>query len=77
MPPRAFKEIIFGIVCFWCWPLMMRFGHEIDKRNRCTNRQSGMTRFETTMLSVAAMSGAVEAAQFREVLRERREIAQD
>lgn len=56
---------------------MMRLGDEVDKCNRCTNRQPGMARFETTILSVAAMPETVEATELRGALRERRKIAQD
>lgn len=42
--------------------------YEIDEGHRSANRKSGMARLESTMPSVAPMSGSIEAAQLGKVL---------
>src|SRR5208283_1126754 len=56
---------------------MVSLCNKIDKRNRRAHGKPGMPGFQPSMLTIATVSGAVKAAQLRQILRERRKVAQD
>ena len=59
------------------FPLLVGLGHEVDERDSRGHGKARMPWLQPAMLSVASVTGAVEPAELRKVVRELREVAQN